>query len=52
MERRKGEGVGVIMREEGGRSIEEIKLMRKIEDRLGHSKGDILTVNRTEHGTE
>ena len=32
------------MKEKEGRSIEEVRLAREMEDRLGHNKGDILTV--------
>ena len=44
-------GVGVIMREKGGRSMEEIKLTREMKDRLVHNKGDILTVKIKEDMT-
>ena len=60
-EKKKGEGVGVvmreiedrmIMREIEDRSMEEIKLTREMEARLRHNKGDILTVKITEDRTE
>jgi len=49
---KKGGGVGIIMKEKEGRNIEEVRLARETEDRLGHNKGDILTVKIKEHKTE
>lgn len=46
-EKKRG-GVRVIMREKEGRSVEEIKITREMEGRLGHNKGDMLTVKITE----
>ena len=49
---KKGGGVGVIMKEKEGRSIEEVRLAREMEDRLGYNKGDILTVKIKEQESD
>ena len=49
---KKGGGVGVIMKEKEGRSIEEVRLASEMEDRLGYNKGDILTVKIREQKTD
>lgn len=49
---KKGGGVGIIMKEKEGRSIEEVKLAQEMEDRLCHNKGDVLTVKMKEQGID
>ena len=46
---KKGGGVGVIMKEKEGRSIEEVNLTREIESGMRHNKGDIVRVRIREH---
>ena len=49
---KKGGGVGVIMREREGRSIEEIRLTEEMERGLSYNKGDIVTVKIREQECE
>ena len=41
---KKGGGVGILMREKVGRSIEEVKIDSDSHNVLGYNKGDIITV--------
>lgn len=46
---KKGGGVGVIVKEQCSRRMEETKLSDEMENRLNHSKGDIIRVKVTDH---
>lgn len=44
---KKGGGVGVIMKKEE-RSMVKVQLWRKAEEKLGHCKGDVITLKITD----
>ena len=45
---KKGGGVGIMLREKAGRSIEEVQLDSDTGNRLGYNKGDIITAKITD----